>query len=99
MASYALDAIDDYAGDKPDTLTPEDAGRFVKGLGACRVSTFPSVGLGTDCRMDSGEANGLALVVENRVVHLSAFARAGRSGEEKPRARLSRSSTRQRRLF
>lgn len=99
VESYALDAIDDFAERKPDALTAEDAGRFVKGLLACCVSTFPSVGLGTDCRLESEAANGLALVVDDRLLHLSAFSRAGGFGGEKPHTRMTRPSRRRHRLY
>jgi len=73
MQSYILDAVD-WLEESREGETPQGlAEGFV---GAClesRVSTHPSVGLGTDCRLESDKLTGFALVFEGQVVHLSAF--------------------------
>ena len=94
VESYVLDAIDEVGRKETDRSTAEDAGELVKDLLSCRVATFPSAGLGTDCRLDSEQVNGLALVVDGEVLHLSAFARQAVAPGKKLRTRLSRSSRR-----
>jgi hypothetical protein len=39
------------------------------------VETHPSVGLGSDCRLDSNKCTGFALSHEDRVMHQSVFAK------------------------
>jgi hypothetical protein len=98
VESYVLDAIDEFGREGKDRSTAENAGNFLRDLFSCRVATFPSAGLGTDCRLDSEKANGLALVVDGEVLHLSVFARQARERGSKLRTRLSRPSRRRRRM-
>ena len=98
VESYALDAIDGLEEDKTDGLTSEDAGRFIDRLLSCRLSTFPSVGLGTDCRLESDKVNGLALVVDEEILHVSAFAQQASTNGGRPRTFLNRPSRRRRRM-
>ena len=76
VESYALDAVD--AAGNSHTAGPATAptvGPFVEGCAGCRVESRPSVGLGTDCRLESGEATGFALVHEGQLLHMSVFGR------------------------
>ena len=98
VESYVLDAIDEVDREGKDRSTAENAGNFLRDLFSCRVATFPSAGLGTDCRLDSVKANGLALVVDGEVLHLSVFARQARERGSKLRTRLSRPSRRRGRM-
>jgi hypothetical protein len=98
VESYVLDAIDEFGREGKDRSTAENAGNFLRDLFSCRVATFPPAGLGTDCRLDSEKANGLALVVDGEVLHLSVFARQARERGSKLRTRLSRPSRRRRRM-
>jgi hypothetical protein len=98
VESYVLDAIDEFGREGKDRSTAENAGNFLRDLFSSRVATFPSAGLGTDCRLDSEKANGLALVVDGEVLHLSVFARQARERGSKLRTRLSRPSRRRRRM-
>ena len=96
VESYVLDAIDAFDREATAESTDEDTSGFVDGLLCCRVSAFPSVGLGTDCRLESDKANGLALLVNGEVLHLSAFARQTVRKGSQSRTRLSRPSRRRR---
>ena len=98
VESYVLDAIDEVDREETDRSTAEDAGELVRDLLSCRVATFPSAGLGTDCRLDSEQVNGLALVVDGEVLHLSAFARRAFARGKKPSTRLIRPIRRKGRL-
>lgn len=98
VESYVLDAIDEVDLEETDRSTAEDAGELVRDLLSCRAATFPSAGLGTDCRLDSEQVNGLTLVVDGDVLHLSAFARQVFERGNKLRTRLSRSRRRRGRM-
>jgi hypothetical protein len=98
VESYALDAVDS-AGNRPtvDLEAATAVGSFVKGCAACRVESRPSVGLGTDCRLESVQVTGFALVHEGQLLHMSMFSRQREGRKGQPFARLARTSCRGRR--
>ena len=82
VQSYALDAIDWIDGNKGDELSRDDVTDFKKGIFSCKMETHDSVGLGTDCRLESDKLTGFALALDGKVLHMSVFARlAGCSGK------------------
>lgn len=95
VESYALDAIDHQ---RLGTVIENgiDIKRFLRRISKAAVETYPAVGEGEDCRIDSGKLSGGALVVDERVVHLCAF----RIVEEEPvgrqHSRMTRASVRNR---
>jgi hypothetical protein len=97
--SYALDAIDSLDGEKALKVTRSDAGKFMEASAGCRVETHPSVGLGTDCRLDADESTGFALAHEDQVLHMSLFTKAAESNAEFPGSRMIRFSLRRNRRF
>jgi len=95
VESYALDALDRKdAGASDDPETAKAAGRFVRGAAACRLESRPSVGLGTDCRLESAEATGFALVHEGQLLHMSLFTKRRGASEGEPSTRMARFSQR-----
>ena len=96
MQSYALDAIDWIEGNKGGELTGEDVANFKKGIFSCKMETHDSVGLGTDCRLESDKLTGFALALDGKVLHMSVFARlAGLQGGSQT-SRMARYSRRSR---
>jgi hypothetical protein len=86
VKSYALDAIDAGSEAKEAKAAPSDqARRFLASAAKAKTESHPSVGLGETLTLESGIAAGAALVHEDRVVHLSAFRKAGR---QKPGGRV-----------
>ncbi|MGE5258375.1 MAG: ARPP-1 family domain-containing protein [Hyphomicrobiales bacterium] len=100
IESYALDAVDTAGnGRMADPGTASAVGSFVKGCAGCRVESRPSVGLGTDCRLESPDATGFALVHKGQLLHMSVFGKKSGNGVGQPFARLLRASRRERRLL
>ena len=72
VQSYGLDAIDFEPCD-PVEARP-DAGAFLRELGEANGQEFRAIGLGRDVRFDGGGLAGAGLLLDDRVVHLVAFA-------------------------
>lgn len=100
VESYALDAIDSDLSTQTKKIHKREAEKLLKDIPQGRTRSYPSVGLGTDIRIESNRLLGFALAVENRILHFSVFAQNGGSDPSRVRsARLSRfSSRRQRRI-
>ena len=101
VESYALDAIDSLENNmaKAKKGTKNGAGRFLETSSDCRVEVHQSVGLGTDCRLDSDKSTGFALSHEKQVLHMSLFARAAQNNRQTPGSRMIRFSSRRNRRF
>jgi hypothetical protein len=96
VQSYALDAIDWIEGNKADESSTDDVTDFKKGIFSCKMETHDSVGLGTDCRLESDKLMGFALALDDKVLHMSVFARlAGLQGRSQT-SRMARYSRRSR---
>jgi hypothetical protein len=76
VGSYALDAIESRARPFP-VPSAADARKFLDEAVAARMEESPAVGLGTEVRLAEPGIVGEGLVVDGRVVHLSALARGG----------------------
>ena len=70
--------------------------KFLKTAGVATLESRPSVGLGTDFRLESRNLNGFALVHEDRILHLSVFARSNDHREEPYSSGMQRFSSRRR---
>lgn len=69
--SYALDALD---AEGTDPAPPAEAARsFLEDVAVAPLSVYDAVGAGHDVRIDGPRVTGGALVLDDRVVHLSAF--------------------------
>ncbi len=74
--SYGLDALDrdrQPKSGKEAVCAPEDIDSFLKSLIEAKKEEFDAVGEGRDVRLSGKNLTGAALVVDDRVVHLSAF--------------------------
>ena len=96
VESYALDAIDTSESKKSPKIEKDQATKFLQSPATCKVEPHPSVGLGTDCRLESKTTTGFALAHDNKILHLSAFSRKGMGNKEKSFTRMIRSSHRRR---
>jgi hypothetical protein len=95
VRSYALDAID-RLGIAYQEIPAQEVRRFMTEVAEAGTQSYPSVGMGQDVRIESEGVTGGALVLKDRVVHLSAFRsepRRGRSDDWR-RGRIARSSRR-----
>jgi hypothetical protein len=99
VESYALDAIDSFKKEKTFKTPKSETGKFLEASSECRVEVHQSVGLGTDCRLDSDQSTGFALAHDKQVMHMSLFAKAAENNRETPGSRIIRFSHRRRRLF
>jgi len=99
VESYALDAIDSLGKDREKAKkgTKSEAGKFIEAASGCRVEAHQSVGLGTDCRLDADSSTGFALAHEDRILHMSLFAKAAENNQQTPGSRMIRFSHRRRR--
>jgi hypothetical protein len=96
VESYALDAIDWSETDVASKTLRSKVTRFLRAAGVATLESRPSVGLGTDFRLESRNLNGFALVHEDRILHLSVFARNNGHRGEPCRSRMQRFSSRRR---
>jgi hypothetical protein len=96
VESYALDAIDWYDSKIESKTSKIKVSNFLKSANEAPVETHPSIGLGTDCRLDSNKCTGFALSHEDQVLHLSVFARESGGKKTKPSSGMQRFSGRRR---
>jgi hypothetical protein len=74
LKSYALDAIDLKEEGYASIDTEAQAGNWLAELLEVPIRTRPSLGLGYDIRLENDRTTGAALLYENSVLYLSAFA-------------------------
>jgi hypothetical protein len=96
VESYALDAVDWSQPGGAERPSGAEVRTFLEVARTSPVESRSSVGLGTDCRMASDRLAGFALVHEERILHLSVFARGNGSSEESHGSRMQRFSRRRR---
>ena len=96
VESYALDAIDWSKTEGVSKTLRSKVTKFLECAKAATVESRPSVGLGTDFRLESRNLNGFALAHEDQVLHLSVFARSNGQEEETYSSRMQRFSNRKR---
>lgn len=94
VESYALDAIDWYDSKFDKIGSQAKVVAFLKTIKTVQADSHQSVGLGTDYRLDSKKCTGFALAFDERVLHLSVFARTSNSEKFGPSIRMQRYSTR-----
>ena len=96
VESYALDAIDWSEQESLGKTLRSKVTKFLWAANNATVECHPSVGLGTDIRLDSRTITGFALAHEEKILHLSVFARSNGSSEGRYTARMQRFSSRRR---
>jgi len=75
LESYALDAIDWFDPKKDHKALKSEVTKFQKTTLSANAETRPSVGLGTDFRLESRKVTGFALALDDQLLHISIFAR------------------------
>jgi len=98
VESYALDAIDWLEPEKEHKALKGDVTKFIKSSQAARVETHPSVGLGTDYRLESKKTTGFALALDDQILHLSLFARTNGHDRNKYASKMQRFTQRRNRI-
>jgi len=96
IQSYALDAIDMIEEPKADHVPAADTRRFMEGIQKAPRKSYPSLGLGENIRAEGPFVSGAALLYNEAIFHLSAFAHEGNK-EDGPRVPFQRYSQRRRR--
>ncbi len=96
VESYALDAIDTPKSKESSKVESDRVSEFVRNPTTSKVEPRPSVGLGTDCRLESKKITGFALAHDNKILHLSAFSRQAMDKKEKSFTQMIRLSQRRR---
>jgi hypothetical protein len=99
IESYALDAIDMSEPEKKYKVYKRDAEKLLKTAASGRVESHASVGLGTDCRLESKSLTGFALAHKEQILHMSLFSRDEDTDEELPTSRIQRFSQRRNRIY
>ena len=96
VESYALDAIDWFDPEKGHKALKGEVTKFMKSSQAARVESRESIGLGRDLRMESKKITGFALSLDDKILHLSIFAREIGQERQKSPSRIQRFSIRRR---
>ena len=94
LQSYVLDAIDWFDPETEHKFLKSEVTRFMKSAMRTRPDPHPSVGAGTDCRMESDRIAGFALVLDKEILHVSLFAKE--NDEKGARPGMQRYSRRRR---
>jgi len=96
VQSYALDAIDWFRPEKEYKIHKSKVTTFLRSSRSARMETCPSVGLGTDRRLESRKMSGFAFTLDDQILHICIFARENKSDREVPGSRMGRFSARRR---
>ncbi len=96
LESYALYAIDRHKPDKEYKALKSEVTKFKKATFSAQTEGHPSVGLGTDFRIESKKITGFALALDDQLLHVSIFALANGQGHEKQTPRMERYTHRRR---
>jgi hypothetical protein len=96
VKSYALDAVDMHEPDKAYETNEEGLKRFLDASAEAPVESRASVGWGTDCRLESKDTTGFALVGEGHILHLSLFTRGQDREQGTYSSRMARFTRRRR---
>ena len=96
LESYALDAIDWYDPDKEQKAHKSEVTKFRKAALSADFESRPSVGLGTDIRLESRKVIGFALALDDKVLHISVFERTNDNTGDVQESRMGRFTQRRR---
>jgi hypothetical protein len=73
LRGYALDAIADVNEAAKAPLALDSVSAFLRSVAIAETQVFPGTGKGQDVRLSGERVTGGALVVDGKVLHLSAF--------------------------
>jgi hypothetical protein len=94
LESYALDAIDWYEPEKEHKILKSQLTAFLNASLTADTESHTAVGSGIDYRLSSSKVTGFALTLEERILHLSIFARLNGNNRAHSPARMARFSRR-----
>jgi ARG/rhodanese/phosphatase superfamily protein len=94
LESYALDAIDQYNPQKEIKVHKSQVTDLLKSAQSAQIESRPSVGLGTDLRLEARKLTGFALATEDQILHLAVFARPANGKKAGHYSRMARFSNR-----
>ncbi|MBM4305132.1 MAG: hypothetical protein FJ123_00200 [Deltaproteobacteria bacterium] len=81
VQSYALDALDWFDESGKSQVSSESVRLFLEGVQNAPGKTHPALGLGENIRFEDNYVSGASLVLDGRVVHLSAFSHNGHKND------------------
>jgi hypothetical protein len=96
VQSYALDAIDWFDEKNESKAMKADVTKFLKATQNGAVESRPSVGLGSDIRLESEDLTGFALALDDQILHLSVFVQKSGGNGDRLSSRMQRFSNRRR---
>ena len=96
VGSYALDVLARYDDHARDNALKSQVTRFIRSAKSASAEEHPSVGLGIDCRLESRSIIGFALVLDDKVVHISIFKKTGSGGTSRSNSRMQSFTQRRR---
>lgn len=82
VESYVLDAIDWFEPEKEHKNLTSEVIKFMRASHSAEIESRPSVGLGTDLRLESKKVTGFALLLDDKILHLCIFTRANSQGRK-----------------
>ena len=96
IESYALDAVDWTEQEDLGKTLKSKVTKFLWAASNATAEGHRSVGLGMDIRLESRTLTGFALAHEEKILHLSVFARSNGGSEDPYTSRMQRFSSRRR---
>jgi hypothetical protein len=96
VQSYALDAVDWLEEGKDQKVLKGDVTKFLKASAKATVERRPSIGLGSDMRLESENLTGFALALDDQILHFSIFVEENEGGRNRFPSRMQRFSSRRR---
>jgi hypothetical protein len=94
VESYSLDAIDWFDPEKGHKPLKGGVTGFIRDALVSQTESRPSVGIGTDLRMESKKMTGFALTLDDRIIHMCLFALTNEEGHDRSPFRMERYSRR-----
>jgi hypothetical protein len=73
LERYALDAIDYLEPNKEIKVSKSGVSDLIQSAKSATLESRPSVGLGSDLRLESRKLDGFALALEDQILHLTVF--------------------------
>jgi hypothetical protein len=96
LESYALDAIDQFNPQRESKVHKSQVTDLIKSAQSARIESRPSVGLGTDLRLETRKLTGFALDLNGHLLQCSIFTRLSSENMIASISRMVRFSSRSR---
>jgi hypothetical protein len=98
VESYALDAIDWFNPEEGHKALRSDVTKFLKASQKSPIEIHEGVGLGTDCRLESDKLTGFAVVMDEKILHLTVFAQTNGQRADGGPSKMARYTQRRSRI-